>query len=85
MIELSTLEGVESKVIVYTPFWNTLRLSNESTYSLIQKHHISSATIDKLRKNKPITTTTLNDLCRILNCEIQDIVAYVPSDTDQTL
>ena len=54
-------------MITYTPFWNTLRASEESTYTLITKHHISSATIDKLRKNKPITTTTLNDLCRILN------------------
>lgn len=46
---------------------------------------ITNATIDKLRKNKPVNTTTLNDLCRILNCEIQDVCKYVPSDTDQSL
>ena len=72
-------------MITYTPFWNTLRASEESTYTLITKHHISSATIDKLRKNKPITTTTLNDLCRILNCSVQEIIEYVPSETDQPL
>ena len=48
-------------------------------------HHISSATIDKLRKNKPINTTTLNDLCRILNCRLEDIACYIPSDNDQVL
>ena len=49
-------------MIDYSPFWETLKKSNESTYTLINKHHISSSTIDKLRKNKPLNTTTLNDL-----------------------
>ena len=67
------------------PFWNTLNTSQESTYTLITRHHISNATIDKLRKNKPLNTTTLNELCRILDCRIQDIAEYIPSDTDQIL
>lgn len=72
-------------MIDYSPFWKTLKKSNESTYTLINKHHISSSTIDKLRKNKPLNTTTLNDLCRVLDCDIQDICKYIPSDTDQSL
>ena len=72
-------------MIVYTPFWKTLKASNESTYTLITRHRISSATVDKLRKNKPITTTTLNDLCRILDCSVSDILEYEPSDEDQVL
>lgn len=72
-------------MIDYSPFWNTLSNSTETTYSLINKHHISSAIIDKLRKNKPMNTTTLNDLCRIFDCQLQDIAQYIPSDTDQSL
>lgn len=72
-------------MIAYHPFWKTLKESSETTYTLINNHHISSATIDKLRKNKPMNTTTLNDLCRILNCRLEDIAIYVPSDKDQTL
>ena len=72
-------------MIDYTPFWETLKNSQETTYSLITRHHISSATLDKLRKNKPLNTTTLNDLCRILQCRIQDIAVYIPSETDQFL
>lgn len=34
-------------------------------------------------KNKPLTTTTLNDLCRILNCRLEEIAQYIPSDEDQ--
>ena len=72
-------------MIDYSPFWNTLKKSKESTYTLIKDHHLSSATIDKLRKNKPVTTTTINDLCIILDCDIQDIARYVYSPDDQRL
>lgn len=72
-------------MVVYTPFWETLKNSDESTYTLIKNHHISSSTIDKLRKNKPLNTTTINDLCRILKCEVEHIMKYIPSDEDQIL
>ena len=72
-------------MISYAAFWNTLKASKESTYSLIKNHQISSSTIDKLRKNKPLNTTTINDLCRILDCQVQDIMTYTPSSDDQIL
>ena len=72
-------------MISYEPFWETLRNSAESTYTLINKYHISSSTIDKLRKNKPITTTTLNDLCRILNCPVEAVLVYSPNPDEQVL
>ena len=72
-------------MIDYSPFWITLECSSETTYTLINKHHISSAIIDKLRKNKPMNTTTLNDLCRILNCRLDELAQYIPSETDQPL
>lgn len=72
-------------MISYKPFWDTLRASRESTYTLIKHHHISSSTIDKLRKDKPVNTTTINDLCRILNCTVAQIMEYIPSEEDQVL
>ncbi len=72
-------------MISYQPFWATLKNSEESTYTLIQRHHVSSSTVDRLRKNKPLNTTTINDLCRILNCGVGDILEYVPSEQDQPL
>lgn len=72
-------------MMVYSPFWATLKASKKSTYTLITHYHISSSTIDKLRKNKPLNTTTINDLCRILDCRVEDIVKYVPSEEDQPL
>lgn len=72
-------------MIDYSPFWETLKNSSETTYTLINKHHLSSSTLDKLRNNKPMNTTTLNDLCRILDCRLEDIAQYIPSDQDQSL
>lgn len=72
-------------MLIYDPFWQTLKSSGESTYTLIKNHHISSSTIDKLRKNKPLNTTTINDLCRILKCNVDQILCYVPSENDQIL
>ena len=69
----------------YRPFWERLKTSSESTYTLIKNHHISSSTIQKLRKDKPLTTTTINDLCRILECRVEHILEYVPSEEDQKL
>ena len=72
-------------MMVYDPFWRTLQRSAETTYTLIKNHHISSSTIDKLRKNKPLNTTTISDLCRILDCRVEEIMCYIPSPTDQFL
>ncbi|MCC8023953.1 MAG: helix-turn-helix transcriptional regulator [Clostridium sp.] len=72
-------------MITYEPFWNTLKDSEESTYTLIHIHKLSSSTINRLRKDQPLSTTTINDLCRILDCDITDIISYTPSSNDQTL
>lgn len=72
-------------MISFRPFWETLDHSGENWYTLTKRHKISSSTLHRLKKNQDITTKTLNDLCRILNCRIQDVVEYVPSDKDQIL
>ncbi len=43
------------------------------------------STLDKLRKIRPLNTTTLNDLCRILNCRIEEICQYVECEGEQRL
>ena len=67
-------------MIVYDPFWNTLKKKNISTYKLINEYKISKSLIDKLTHNKGITTFTLNELCTILDCDISDIAKYVKDE-----
>ncbi|MCI9415246.1 MAG: helix-turn-helix transcriptional regulator [Clostridiales bacterium] len=70
-------------MIDYTPFWNTIKERGISTYALIQKENVNNGTLYRMRKQKPLSTTTLDDLCRILHCRIEDIVRYVPDKNDE--
>ena len=72
-------------MIDYSPFWETLEKSIESWSTLTKNHRISDSTLNRLKHNRDVTTKTLNDLCRILGCDIKDIVRYIPSDKDQKL
>lgn len=63
-------------MISYDPFWATLKRLNVSTYALITKHNISSATINRMKKGNGISTMKIDDFCRILNCSVSDIIEY---------
>ena len=69
-------------MISYEPFWQTLKLRKLSTYALITKYNISSATIDRMKKGNGISTMKIDDLCRILKCKVEDIIEYV-NDKDE--
>lgn len=72
-------------MISYAPFWETLENSPENWYTLTNKHHLSHSTLHRLKHNQDVSTKTLNDLCRILDCNICDIVKYVQNPEDQKL
>ena len=72
-------------MIDYTPFWKTLERSEENWYTLTKRHHVSDSTLHRLKHNKDVSMKTVNDLCRILNCDREDIAVYVASDQDQKL
>ncbi len=64
-------------MISFKPFFDTIKAKNITTYKLINQYNISRSLIDRLKHNKPITTVTINDLCEILDCKIEDIVEYI--------
>ena len=64
-------------MISYAPLYKTLKEKGISTYKLINTYNLSRSLIDRLKHNKPITTVTINDLCSILNCKVEDIMIYI--------
>lgn len=66
-------------MISYEPFWNTLKNKGISTYTLINKYHISSATIARMKSGGGISTMKIDDFCRILHCNVEDIIKYMPN------
>lgn len=65
-------------MISYEPFWRTLKIKGISTYALINRYNISSATINRMKKGGGISTMKIDDFCRILDCGTEDIICYVP-------
>ena len=63
-------------MITYEPFYETLKKKNITTYKLVNKYNISRSLLDRLKHNKPISTVTVDDLCRILDCRVEDIMKY---------
>ncbi len=67
-------------MITYERFWTTLYCKDLTTYVLINKHHISSSTINRLRHNLPISTATIDRLCEILKCPVDDIIIHLDNE-----
>ena len=65
-------------MISYDPLWETMKRCGATTYTLQVKGHISSSTIRRLKANDSVSTNTLDALCAILDCTLQDIIVYVP-------
>ncbi|MBO5494842.1 MAG: helix-turn-helix transcriptional regulator [Eubacterium sp.] len=63
-------------MIVYDKLWQTLKEKGISQYKLIKDYHISNGQLDRLRKNGNVSTYTLNTLCEILDCKLEDIAEY---------
>lgn len=69
-------------MISYDPLWETMRRRGISTYALLNDYSFSRGTLDSLKQGRNISTATLNDLCRILSCRVEDVLRYVPDDPD---
>ena len=65
-------------MIVYDRLWITMAKQGITQYKL-GTHGIGHATISRLKNNQPVNTETLNKLCTILNCNIEDIAEYKPN------
>lgn len=71
-------------MILYDPLWKTMKERGATTYTLQVKGQISSSTIRRLKAGESVSTNTLDALCKILQCELADIVAYLPDEEKQT-
>lgn len=65
-------------MIIFDRLWQTMKDKNISSYVLREKHGIDSRTIRRLKANENVTTDTLNSLCIILQCNLDDIAQFIP-------
>ena len=67
-------------MIKYDRFWETLKKRHVSQYALYEKHGIDKKLLDRLRKNDNVEVFTLDRLCTILDCKLEDIAEHVPEE-----
>lgn len=65
-------------MISYAPLWQTMKAQGATTYTLQVRGEISSSTVRRLKAGESVSTNTLDALCRILECELSEIVEYIP-------
>lgn len=65
-------------MISYAPLWKTMQRRNASTYTLQVKGRISSSTVRRLKAGESVSTNSLDALCAILECDLSDIIEYIP-------
>ena len=49
-----------------------------NTFEMKTAIHFGNNALDRLKQTRNVTTNTLDDLCRILGCEIWDVIEYIP-------
>jgi DNA-binding Xre family transcriptional regulator len=67
-------------MISYEKLWETMKEKGITQYVLIKQYHISPGQLTRLKRNESVSTHTIEMFCRILNCDVGDIMQYIPED-----
>ena len=71
-------------MISYKPFYETLFKKGLTEYYLIYKQGFSANTLHRIKKGEAISTKTLDALCFVLDCKVEDIIKFEIMTTRQT-
>lgn len=82
LVQIKCKRKVVVRMIKYDRLWATLKEKNISQNKLMRDYGVDNAQLHRLRKNMVIKTTTIDNLCRILGCRVEDIMEYIPDDTE---
>ncbi|MFG6372681.1 MAG: helix-turn-helix transcriptional regulator [Oscillospiraceae bacterium] len=69
-------------MISYAPLWETMKRKGATTYTLQVKGAISSSTVRRLKAGESVSTNTLDALCTLLECDLTDILLYLPRNQE---
>ena len=70
-------------MISYSKLWETLKTKGISQYKLINDYAFSAGQLSRLRSNSYVSTHTVDILCSILNCNVDDIMTYIPEKKEE--
>lgn len=70
-----------NEMISYENLWKTMKKQGITQYKLIKEYKVSPAQITRLKRNESVSTHTIDMFCRILKCQVSDIMEYIEDDT----
>lgn len=71
-------------MISFQPLWQTMKEKGVSTYTLRVKMGFSPGTLTQLKNNRHVSTHTLQTLCNLLDCRVQDVVEITPDKPEDS-
>lgn len=66
-------------MISFAPLFKTMKEKNISSYRL-EKLGFSRATYYSIQQGNSISTNTVNQLCKLLKCEVSDVMEFIDED-----
>lgn len=72
-------------MILFDKLWQTMQERGITQYDLYTKYNMNRAQLHRLRHNQNIETNTLDRLCNILDCNIEDIMTHIKDDNNSAL
>ena len=68
-----------SKVISYEPLFRTMKAKGISSYRL-SKMGFPQSNYYAMKRGENISTHTLNTLCKLLQCKVEDVLEYIEDE-----
>ncbi len=63
-------------MISYAPLFKTMKDRKITSYRL-EKMGFSRATYYSIQKGNSVSTNTINQLCKLLKCDVSDVMQYI--------
>ena len=70
----------DEKMIRYDRLWQTMKERGVTQYDLYTHYNINRSLINRLKHNQNVETNTVDRLCNILHCRVEDIMEHFPDD-----
>jgi len=67
-------------MVDYSPLWEMMKERGISSTALITKYGVASSTIQRLKKNEMVSVYTIDRLCQILHCAVNDVIIITVDD-----
>ena len=67
-------------MIKYDKLWETMKSKGITQYDLYTRYHMNRSQLNRLRHNQNVEVNTIDKLCNILNCKVEEIMTHYADD-----